>query len=142
MTVNTDQYIKSVVDLIEDLDSRKLNLVYIWQEDDATCHMSRKSLAFLKTIFKDRIISRYARVELPEWPANSPDLNPLDFTFWGQCLQKVWAENPKTIADLKNVVKNFFESLSPDFAQNCVLNIRRQAELCVQKNGAHFEHLL
>ena len=51
VSVNSDQYIKSVVDVLEDLDSRKLNSVYIWQQDGATCHTSRKSLAFFEDDF-------------------------------------------------------------------------------------------
>ena len=79
---------------------------------------------------------------MPEWPANSPDLNPLDFTFWGQAMAKVWKEKPKTIQELKNVVENFFSSLDSDFIKKCVLNIKKRAELCLQEDGGHFEHLL
>ena len=61
VSVNTDQYIKSVVDVIEDLDFRKLHSTYIWQQDGASCHTSKRTLAFLKGIFKERIISRFAK---------------------------------------------------------------------------------
>ena len=40
------------------------------------------------------------------------------------------------------VVEDFFDSLSPDFINNCVGNIRRRAELCIKSKGGHFEHLL
>ena len=143
VSVNTDQYIKSVVDVIEDLDFRKLYSTYIWQQDGASCHTSKRTLAFLKGIFKERIISRFAKIEgMPEWSANSPDLNPLDFCFWGLAMAEVWKQKPKTIPALKKVVEDFFKNLGPDFVKNCVLNIRKRAQLCVQENGGHFEHLL
>ena len=140
--VNSDQYIKSVIEVLDTIPYSKLSK-YIWQQDGAPCHTSNKSLAYLKSVFKDRIISRMAKIVImPEWPAHSPDLNPLDFTFWSQAMQKVWEEKPKNISQLKNVVENFFSSLAPDFANRCVLNIRTRAELCVQEQGGHFEHLM
>ena len=143
VSVNTDQYIKSVVDVIENLDSRKLYSIYIWQQDGASCHTAKKTLAFLKGIFKDRIISRFAKIEgMPEWSANSPDFNPLDFCFWGLAMAEVWKQKPKTIPALKKVVEDFFNNLGPDFVKKCVLNIRKRAQLCVQEQGGHFEHLL
>jgi hypothetical protein len=143
VSVNTDQYIKSVIDVIEDLDLGKLNSNYIWQQDGASCHTSNKTLAFLKRIFKDRIISRNEKIEgMPEWSANSPDLNPLDFCFWGLAMSEVWKKKPKTIPELKKVVEDFFNNLGTDFVKNCVLNIRKRAQLCVQEQGGHFEHLL
>ena len=79
---------------------------------------------------------------MPEWPAHSSDLNPLDFNFWGQAMKKVWDEKPSNLDELKATVQRFFDSLSPDFVKNCVANIRKRATFCVQENGGHFEHLL
>ena len=55
-------------------------------------------------------------------------------------MQKVWEAQPSTIPQLKKVVEEFFDSLSPDFINNCVGNIRRRAELCIKSKGGHFEH--
>ena len=73
---------------------------------------------------------------------HSPDLNPLDFSFWGQAMTKVWEAKPETIEELKVVVENFFSSLSKDFVKDCCLNIKKRAQLCINQNGGHFEHLL
>ena len=142
LSVNSAQYIESVIKVLDDIPLHKLRN-YIWQQDGAPSHTSNVTMKFLKGIFKDRIISRLAKiVTMPEWSARSPDLNPLDFTFWSQAMQKVWEEKPKTIAALKTVVETFFSSLTPDFINNCVLNIKTRAQLCVQENGGHFEHLM
>ena len=107
------------------------------------CHTSKKAMTFLRGIFKEKIISRFAKIEgLPEWPAHSPDLNPLDFSFWGQAMAKVWEAKPQNIDALKAVVESFFNELSPDFINKCVANIRKRAQLCIRAKGAHFEHLL
>ena len=145
VSVNTDQYIKSVEDVLKDISTEQLN-VYWWQQDGATCHTSKKSMAYLRGIFGDRLISKQLKdfkiFGVPEWPAHSPDLNPLDFTFWGQAMKKVWDEKPSNLDELKATVQRFFDSLSPDFVKKCVANIRKRATFCVQENGGHFEHLL
>ena len=107
--------------------------------DGASCHTSKASMKVLRDIFGERIISRFANVE---WPSHSPDLNPLDFSFWGQAMTKVWEAKPETIEELKVVVENFFSSLSKDFVKDCCLNIKKRAQLCINQNGGHFEHLL
>ena len=138
VSVNTDQYIKAVLAVTDELPYSKLN-IYWWQQDGATCHTSKRSRAVLKRMFKDRIISRF---EKNVWPAHSPDLNPLDYTFWGQAMAKVWEIKPKTIPELKAVVEQYFASLTSDFIKKCVLNIKKRANLCISQKGGHFEHLM
>ena len=142
VSVATEQYLKSVAALLKKIPKRKLK-VYWWQQDGATCHTSNKSMEYLRKIFGNRIISRLSKIEgIPPWPAHSPDLNPLDFTFWGQAMQKVWQAKPSTIKDLKAVVEEYFASLTPEFIKKCVLNMKKRAQFCVKANGAHFEHLM
>ena len=143
LKVNSAQYIESVKAVLKDLPKRKLKNVYIWQQDGATVHTSNVTMEFLKGIFKDRIISRLSKIlSMPEWPAHSPDLNPLDYTFWGQAMQKVWEAKPKSIAELKTVVEGYFSTIDKDLVKKCVLNIKKRAALCVKEKGGHFEHLL
>ena len=53
--------------------------------------------------------------------------NPLDYTFWGQAMAKVWEAKPSTIPELKAVVEAYFASLDADFIKKCVLNIKKRA---------------
>ena len=135
VTVNTARYMEVVKEVVSHLPPRKLKK-YWWQQDGATCHTSHKSLEELKKHFGARIISKRSAIE---WPARSPDLNPLDYSFWGMAMKKVWEENPKTLDDLKTVVEDFFSSLPEDLVRRTVANIRKRAELCVKNNGGHFE---
>ena len=138
VSVNTDRYILAIQTLLKNFPKRKLKKCW-WQQDGASCHCSDKSLSELKKHFQSRLISRRSEIE---WPAHSPDLNPLDFTFWGQAMVEVFKEKPETISDLKTVVENYFNSLSPEFIKNCVRNIIKRAEICVKQKGGHFEHLM
>ena len=111
-----------------------------WQQDGATCHTSAKSREKLHGIFGDRIISNKVQEGhgFP-WPARSPDLNPLDFAFWGMAMQKVYKDNPQSIDDLMECVENFFYSLPEEIVRKSVANILKRAELCVKNKGSHFE---
>ena len=72
-------------------ESRGSNRIWFLQ-DGAPTHSTDEVLDWLRQKFGDRIISR--RSSIP-WPAQSPDLNPLDF--WGRCQRIVKQENPRTI---------------------------------------------
>ena len=95
----------------------------------------------LRQIFGDRLISRFAN---REWPSRSPDLNPLDFSFWNLAMTEVYKVKPKTLEELTTTVENFFEQLGQDenLVRKIVGNILKRAEICVQQEGGHFEHLI
>ena len=140
VSVNTDRYILAIQTILKHFPKRELKSKrFWWQQDGASCHCSDRSLTELKKHFQNRLISRRSEIE---WPAHSPDLNPLDYTFWGQAMVEVFKAKPTTINELKNVVENYFDSLSPEFIKNCVRNIRKRAEICVKQKGGHFEHLM
>ena len=66
----------------------------------------------------------------------------LDFSYWGQAQAYVYKHKPKTITELKRVVEEFNSSLTEDDIRKMLQNMRKRAELCLQVEGKHFEHLL
>ena len=61
----------------------RLQLTDMWmQQDGATSHTARISMATLRRQFPGRLISRFGDVH---WPSRSPDLTPVDFFLWGCC---------------------------------------------------------
>ena len=49
---------------------------YVWQQDSAPCHTSRKRQKQLSANFYDFTSTNV-------WPPNFPDLNPMDYYVWG-----------------------------------------------------------
>ena len=49
---------------------------WVWQQDSAPCHVSKKSLEWLEEHCFDFVPKTH-------WPPSSPDLNPMDYFFWG-----------------------------------------------------------
>ena len=113
-----------------------------WQQDGAPCHTAKKVMDFLKSNFQERIISQKSGLDY-FWPAHSPDLNPLDFSFWGQCESQIHddlddPDSHEVIAKVNEIAENFSEQSVRKMTQN----IRKRARLCLQENGGLFEHLL
>ena len=54
----------------------------IWTQDGAPPHTTRRVINYLDSQFGENVVSRRS-IQGQEWPARSPDLNPLDFSVWG-----------------------------------------------------------
>ena len=71
-----------------------------FQQDAATSHTTRDSMAAVRNLFPNHVISRYGDIT---WPARSPDLSPSDFFLWGYLKSQVFkAPAPNTVQELKH----------------------------------------
>ena len=71
VTVNSDFFVSAI---------EEYSLENMWfQQDGATCHPTRASMALLPETFRRRVFSRRGDIN---WPPRSCDLTPLDF-FYG-----------------------------------------------------------
>lgn len=112
----------------------------IWfQQDGAPAHYGRRVIDFLNQEFIGRWIGRRGHIE---WPARSPDLNPLDFFMWGYLKSRVYCDRPNTIEDLKLRIRNEMELITPETVRNAIHCFRDRLGHCLAVNGSHFEHLL
>ena len=71
------------------------------EQDGATCHTTRENMSLLRDYFPGRRISWFLGVG---WPARSPDLSPLIFSFWGHLKERVYWGNPRTFSELKEAI--------------------------------------
>ena len=63
----------------------------LWfQQDDASFHTAHATMAQMRQLFGNRILSLLAELE---WSSHRPDLAPLDF-FWGSAKAKVYKKKP------------------------------------------------
>jgi hypothetical protein len=76
-----------------------------FMQDVATAHTATYSIKVLNKVFEDRLISRRL------WPARSPDLNPCDFYLWGNQKDKVYSNNPHTLVELKQNIRETILSI-------------------------------
>ena len=89
-TMNTKCYGKALEYYKEDI--QRLNADLNFQQDGASCHTSKKSEAKIGEIMSNK---------LPFWPANSPDLSPIE-VIWALIKEKLQERKHKNLEELKS----------------------------------------
>lgn len=140
-TVNGVRYLQMLENfLIPELKKRRKLTSTRFQQDGATAHITKPVKEFLTAHFGNRIISRMFNFE---WPANSPDLSPLDYWLWGHIKTLVYANGrPQSMADLKNRIQEAFSSVTKEECFNAVNDIIVRLEICQELKGDHFEQFV
>lgn len=123
---------------LDDLPLRLLPQVW-YQHDGAPPHFSRRVRLFLNDAFPNRWIGRGGPIN---WPARSPDLNPLDFFFWGFVKSHVYNTRPQNVNDLRQRIVQACNRVTPEMLSAVRRNLRRRLRTCIAVEGGHFEHLL
>lgn len=124
--VNTDIYINILQnDLKPSINKLQTNEgEFIFQQDGASCHKSKKTIAWL------------ARKHIPllDWPANSPDLSPIE-SLWGQ-MKKNLRESPATsIEKLQERLQEIWYSFTVDDCRKLVETMPKRLKALVNANG-------
>jgi hypothetical protein len=108
--------------------------------DGVPLHFSLVLRAFLNDRFPRQWIGRGGPTE---WPARSPDLNPLDFYMWGHLKSVVYTTPANDVMELQQKVVAACEDIR---RRNGVFervrgSMMRRAAVCVTVQGGHFQHL-
>jgi hypothetical protein len=137
--VNGDNYKKLLED--EVLPALTLCDTYpeMFQHDGAPAHFSNEVTRFLNDQFPAGWIGRGGPIN---WPARSPDLNPLDFYLWGHLKAMVYTERVNTIDELKDRILNCALLVTPRILRRVQQNFVKRMGKCIAEGGNHIEHLL
>ena len=139
-TVSTETYLTVLRKFWRALGDRRLDRGTQWfQQDGATPHTSNASLDWLRKKFGDRLISRRCAIE---WAPHSPDLNPPDFFLWGHLKGKVYENSPQTLQELKTSIVRQTRRITREQIRNVIDHFVRRVKICLQRGGAHLEHVL
>lgn len=112
-----------------------------FMHDGAPAHFAITVRNFLNATYPARWIGRGGPVA---WPPRSPDLNPLDFFFWGHMKSLVYETPVDSAEDLvaRIVVAADHINTTPGIFERVRQSFLRRCELCNDTRGRHFEHLL
>ena len=110
----------------------------IWTQDGARIHRSKENTAYLDRQFKERQFS-LGSLLAPEWPARSPDCNPLDFFLWGYLKSRVFANKPKTIEELISNIRTEVANIPAEMIRKACRDLRRRCEKIIEGEGGYAE---
>ncbi len=98
---------------------------FIFQQDLAPAHTAKGT----KSWFNDH------GVTVLDWPANSPDLNPIE-NLWGIIKRKMRDTRPNNADDLKATVKETWASIPPQQCHKLITSMPRRIEAVIKAKGA------
>ncbi len=108
----------SVDQLLKDAD-------LIFQQDLAPAHTAKSTKSWLND----------HGVGVLDWPANSPDLNPIE-NLWGIVKRKIRNRRPKNADELKATVKETWASIPPQQCHKLITSMPRRIEAVIKAKGA------
>lgn len=124
--------------LLEDT-SLELRRRMWYQQDGCPAHYERRVRGHLDNTYPARWIGRLGPIL---WPPRSPDLNPLDFFYWGCLKDKVYAKPIRSEEELRQRVFEAARTISEISLRKLSRNFIKRCFLCIRVQGRQFEHLL
>lgn len=110
------------------------------QNDGCPAHYAVRVREHLNVAYPNRWIGRLGPIL---WPPRSPDLNPLDFFYWGCLKEDVYKEPINNIEELRTRILTAAGKINESgFARRLKRSFIRRCRACIAANGGHFEHRL
>lgn len=110
----------------------------IWQQDGAPSHNIRSVVTYLNNHY-NLWIGRNGPIR---WPANSPDLTPLDLFLWGYLKNKVYYDRPENINILRQKIEQETLLLQREnvvFVTNALRKWKDNVQKCYDNGGGYIE---
>ncbi len=98
---------------------------FIFQQDLAPAHTAKGT----KSWFNDH------GVTVLDWPANSPDLNPIE-NLWSIVKRKMRDTRPNNADDMKAAIKETWASIPPQQCHKLITSMPRRIEAVIKAKGA------
>jgi hypothetical protein len=119
-SVNHEVYIKEVLPVALKFGNKALGDHWTFQQDGASAHTHKLTQEWCEKHFPSFIPKH-------RWPANSPDLNPLDYCLWNELVQAMDWDRVKTKQTLIEEIKRSVKKVRPevvlescnDFSKRC-----------------------
>ena len=108
------------------------DICYVWQQDGAPCHTSHATQDWCEDNLQDFF-------KKDEWPPSSPDLNPLDYAFWGYLLKCIGIIPYPNLETMKKCVDDAWESLEAGYIQKTCAAFPKKMRQVIAASGGIIE---
>ena len=136
--MNTDVYLH-ILEQFNDQLTPQDKMQFFFLQDGATCHTSHRSLT---RVHGRHVFGRENNKQRVMVMPCSPDLSSCDFYLCRTLKQKVYANNPHNLDQLKENITNAIRRITREELQAVSANVVKRAQKCIDVNGEHFQHLL
>ena len=109
--------------------------VFVFQQDNAPAHRAHDTVELLR-----RETPWFIGPDM--WPANSPDLNPVDYRIWSVMQERVYRTPIRDVAELRQRLVATWTEFQQNIVDEAIEQRRDTLHACVRAEGGHFEHLL
>jgi len=123
-TMNTERYIELLRDKFFAWVTANRVEMSVFQQDNASCHVSKRA----KQFFADHDVG------LLEWPANSPDLNPIE-NIWGILKESVRKRNPQTKEDLEQFAQEEWVRIPQKTIKKTIMSVPKRCDQIISREG-------
>ena len=110
---------------------------FIFQQDGAPSHTSGQTQTFLEEKFINFI-------KKTEWPPQSPDWNPMDYSIWNSLKEKVYGNRSDrfTLPELKAKIQDSWSQITLSEIRKSILQFKMRLRAVRDPKGGHIDHLL
>ncbi|GFV95356.1 transposable element Tcb2 transposase [Trichonephila clavipes] len=108
-----------------------IGLQFLFMDDNAPCHSTVAATQLLES----------EDIERMDWPARSPDLNPIEHV-WDFLGRRLAARTlpPVTIRELRLALQDEWAAMPQQLIDTLILSMRRRCETCLAVRGDHIPY--
>lgn len=132
--VNKEYYLENVLKghLMENITELYENQKYVFQQDSAPSHGAKIVQEWLSSNIPDFISKE-------DWPANSPDLNVLDYFVWSYMEQNMGNINGINLDNFKQRLTKIWNEIPDQYIRAACEAFPKRLRACIASNGERFE---
>ena len=121
-------YTENVLPIVKRDGTRLIGHDFIYQQDGATPHVSKDSIAAINNL-------GIPFIQPDKWPPNSPDLNPLDYFFWNEVEVRLKKKRFLNVSQLVQKIKETVKEIPIKMIQDSIDNFRSRIFACEKNSG-------
>jgi len=129
-TVNQDTYINEVLPVAKKFGNKQFGNDWWFQQDGARAHTAARSQNWCRENLPNFI-------EKDRWPANSPDLNPLDYSIWNEIVQGMNWDKVECKESLKAQILLSVKKIRPQVVLDSCSSFYTRIRRLAQSDGSY-----